>query len=168
MTDSTGQVVVLDVEAIKKLLPHRAPFLFVERLKDIVPFESATGTKAVGFNEPYFMGHFPSFAVMPGVLIVEALAQTAGALVMHSLGKFSGDNIVYFMTVEKARFRKPVRPGDLMVMKVKCLRRRDPVFRFAGEAFVDDVLVAEAQFSAMIQVPLKEKGNDKNSSDGDR
>ena len=156
MTDIAGQDLVLDVEAIKQLLPHRAPFLFVERLYDIVPFESATGRKAVSFNEPYFMGHFPAYAVMPGVLIVEALAQTSGALVMHSLGKASDGSIVYFMTVEKARFRKPVRPGDVLEMKVKCLRRRDPVFRFSGEAYVDGVLVAEAQYSAMIQVPVKE------------
>jgi 3-hydroxyacyl-[acyl-carrier-protein] dehydratase len=149
MTDDPGKT-VLDVEQIKKLLPHRAPFLFVERLTDIVPFESAVGWKAVSVNEPHFMGHFPDFAVMPGVLIVEAMAQAAGALVVHSLGAVSEGRAVFFMTIEKARFRKPVTPGDLLRMPVKSLRRRDPVWRFEGQAFVGDTLCAEAEFSAMI------------------
>ncbi|MBN9590159.1 MAG: 3-hydroxyacyl-[acyl-carrier-protein] dehydratase FabZ [Alphaproteobacteria bacterium 64-11] len=140
----------LDVEQIKILLPHRAPFLFVERLTDIVPFESATGYKAVAINEPHFMGHFPEFAVMPGVLIIEALAQTAGALVMHSKGGHGGGRTVYFMTIDKARFRKPVRPGDMLRMPVKAIRSRGPVYKFEGKAFVGDVLCAEAEFSAMI------------------
>ncbi len=139
-----------DVEQIKTLLPHRAPFLFVERLTDIVPGESAVGWKAVSFNEPHFQGHFPSFAVMPGVLIVEALAQTAGALVMHSLGWASENRLVYFMTIEKARFRRPVRPGDMLRMPVKALRRRGPVWRFSGQAYIGDTLCAEAEYSAMI------------------
>jgi 3-hydroxyacyl-[acyl-carrier-protein] dehydratase len=141
---------VLDVEQIKKLLPHRAPFLFVERLTEIVPSESATGWKAVALNEPHFQGHFPDYAVMPGVLIVEAMAQTAGALVVHSLGFTREKRIVYFMTIEKARFRKPVMPGDMLRMPVKFLRRRGPVWRFQGHAFVGEMLAAEAEFSAMI------------------
>ena len=124
----------LDVEQIKKLLPHRAPMLFVERLTDIVKMESATGWKAVSINEPFFQGHFPEYAVMPGVLIVEAMAQTAGAVVMHSLGLEREKDIVYFMTIEKARFRKPVHPGVLLRMPVKALRRRGPVWRFEGHA----------------------------------
>jgi 3-hydroxyacyl-[acyl-carrier-protein] dehydratase len=168
MTDKQPLDLVLDVEDIKKLLPHRAPMLFVERLSDIVPFESATGRKAVGYNEPYFMGHFPAFAVMPGVLIVEALAQTAGALVMHSLGQITENHVVYFMTIEKVKFRRPVRPGDMLNMKVKALKRRGPMWWFSGEAYVDDVLCAEAQYSAMIQVPVKDSGKDENSSDGSR
>jgi 3-hydroxyacyl-[acyl-carrier-protein] dehydratase len=104
-----SEAVILDVEQIKKLLPHRAPMLLVERLEDIVPFESATGYKAVSLNEPWFAGHFPERAVMPGVLIVEAMAQTAGSLVMHSLNQPVG-SVVYFMTIEQARFRKPVAP----------------------------------------------------------
>ena len=135
---SESAKLVLDVEAIKMLLPHRAPMLMVEKLTDIVPNESATGYKAVSINEPHFMGHFPDFAVMPGVLIVEALAQTAGALVVHSLGLTRGSKIVYFMTIEKARFRRPVRPGEMLRMAVKALRRRGPVWRFQGHAFVDD------------------------------
>mgnify|MGYP001164809448 CR=1 FL=1 len=145
MTDST----VLDVEQNKKLLPHRAPMLFVEKLADIVPNQSATGYKAVSINEPFFMGHFPQRAVMPGVLIVEAMAQTAGALVVHSQNA-TVSSAVYFMTIEKARFRKPVGPGDLLRMPVKLIRSRGPVWKFAGQAFVGDTLCAEAEFSAMI------------------
>ena len=141
--------IVLDVEQIKKLLPHRAPMLLVEKLADIVPNESATGYKAVSVNEPWFQGHFPERAVMPGVLIVEAMAQTAGALVMHSQNA-SASSVVYFMTIEKARFRKPVEPGVLLRMAVKLVRRRDPVWKFEGQAFVGDQLCAEAEFSAMI------------------
>jgi 3-hydroxyacyl-[acyl-carrier-protein] dehydratase len=143
------ETAVLDVEQIKKLLPHRAPMLFVERLTDIVPRESATGYKAVAFNEPYFLGHFPERAVMPGVLIVEAMAQTAGALVAHSL-KDEAAHAVYFMTIDQARFRKPVVPGHLLRMTVKKLRQRGPVWKFEGQAFVGEDLCAEAKFSAMI------------------
>jgi 3-hydroxyacyl-[acyl-carrier-protein] dehydratase len=143
----------LDVEQIKQLLPHRAPFLFVERLTDIVPFESATGYKAVSVNEPYFAGHFPEFSVMPGVLIVEAMAQTAGALVMHSKGGAHAGRAVYFMTVDNARFRKTVRPGDLLRMNVKAVRSRGAVFKYEGKAFVGDTLCAEAVFTAMITDP---------------
>ena len=161
--DKKMEDVTLDVEQIKKLLPHRAPFLFVERLTDIVPNESAVGHKAVSFNEPHFAGHFPDFAVMPGVLIVEAMAQTAGALVVHSLGQADTSKRVYFMTIDKARFRKPVRPGDMLRFPVKALRRRGPVWRFEGKAYVGDELCAEAEFSAMIF-----DGQDDNSSHGDR
>lgn len=162
VTDET----TLDVEHIKRLLPHRAPFLFVERLTEIIPGESAVGYKAVSFNEPHFQGHFPDFAVMPGVLIVEAMAQTAGALVVHTLGLTSDNRVVYFMTIDRARFRRPVRPGDLLRIPVKALRRRGPVWKFMGQAFVDGEVCAEAEFSAMI----RETGptTDENSSDGHR
>lgn len=145
MTDN----IVLDVEQIKKLLPHRAPMLLVEKLTDIVPGQSATGYKAVSINEPFFMGHFPERAVFPGVLIVEAMAQTAGALVMHSQGGQTS-SVVYFMTIESARFRKPVSPGELLRMPVKLIRSRGPVWKFEGKAYVGDTLCAEAEFSAMI------------------
>jgi 3-hydroxyacyl-[acyl-carrier-protein] dehydratase len=141
---------ILDVEQIKRLLPHRAPFLFVERISDIVPGESATGWKAVAFNEPHFVGHFPEYTVMPGVLIIEAMAQTAGALVVHSLGLQDKEQVVYFMTIDKARFRRPVHPGVVMRLPVKVLRHRGPVWRFEGKAFVDDELCAEAEYSAML------------------
>ena len=165
MTEKHPSHLALGIEDIKRLLPHRSPFLFIERLTDIVVNESATGHKAVGYNEPYFQGHFPNYAVMPGVLIVEALAQTAGVLVIHSMGLKSENRIVYFMTIEKARFRKPVRPGDMLQMRVKALKRRGPVWRFAGEAYVGDVLCAEAEFSAMIQDSANGEGN---SPDGNR
>jgi 3-hydroxyacyl-[acyl-carrier-protein] dehydratase len=139
----------LNIDQIRMLLPHRAPMLFIERITDIVPFESGIGWKAVGFNEPYFQGHFPEYPVMPGVLIVEALAQTAGALVVHSLGGQVSSK-VYFLTIDKARFRKPVRPGDLLRMPVKSIRRRGPVFKFEGQAYVGGDLCAEAEYSAMI------------------
>ena len=153
---------ILDVEQIKKLLPHRAPMLLVERLTDIVKLESATGWKAVSINEPYFQGHFPDYAVMPGVLIVEAMAQTAGAVVMHGLGIEREKSMVYFMTIEKARFRKPVHPGNMLRMPVKALKRRGPVWRFEGQAFIGDTLCAEAEFSATIFDGVE--GSDGNSS----
>ncbi len=155
----------LDVAQIKKLLPHRPPMLFVERLTDIVKMQSATGWKAVSINEPYFQGHFPDYAVMPGVLIIEAMAQTAGALVMHSLGLEREKDIVYFMTIEKARFRKPVHPGDMLRMPVKALRRRGPVWRFGGQAFVGDTLCAETEFSATIHAGA-EANDDSSDSAG--
>jgi 3-hydroxyacyl-[acyl-carrier-protein] dehydratase len=145
MTDCT----TLDVEQIKTLLPHRPPMLLVEKLTDIVLSESATGYKAVSVNEPFFMGHFPERALMPGVLIVEAMAQTAGALVVYSL-KGKASSSVYFLTIDQARFRKPVVPGNLLRMPVKKIRQRGPVWKFEGQAFVGDDLCAEAQFSAMI------------------
>ncbi len=140
----------LDVEQIKRLLPHRAPFLFVERISDIIPGESATGWKAVAFNEPHFFGHFPEYPVMPGVLIIEAMAQTAGALVVHTLALQDKQRLVYFMTIDKARFRRPVHPGTVMRMPVKVIRHRGPVWRFEGKAFVDGELCAEAEYSAML------------------
>ncbi|MBV8799390.1 MAG: 3-hydroxyacyl-ACP dehydratase FabZ [Alphaproteobacteria bacterium] len=142
--------VSLDTDQIARLLPHRAPFLFLERVSDIVPGERAIGHKAVSFNEPHFQGHFPGYPVMPGVLIIEALAQTAGALVMHSLGLEQKERLVYFMTIDKARFRKPVRPGDMLRMPVTALQKRGPVWRFKGEAYVGEQLCAEAEYSAMI------------------
>ena len=167
MTDTLRDVAglagtALDVEQIKKLLPHRAPMLLVERLTDIVKLESATGWKAVSINEPYFQGHFPDYAVMPGVLIVEAMAQTAGAVVMHGLGIEREKSMVYFMTIEKARFRKPVHPGNMLRMPVKALKRRGPVWRFEGQAFIGDTLCAEAEFSATIFDGAE--GRDGNSS----
>ena len=141
---------VLDIEAIKKLIPHRWPFLFVEKLTDIVPFESANGWKAVSYNEPHFAGHFPQMSVMPGVLIVEALAQTAGALVVHSMG-IEKTPQVSFMGIDKARFRRPVVPGDVLRFHVKKLQHRGPVWKFESKAYVGDALCTEGEFSAMIR-----------------
>jgi 3-hydroxyacyl-[acyl-carrier-protein] dehydratase len=151
MGESGHSELVLDVEQIKRLLPHRAPFLFVERLTEIVPFECAVGHKAVSFNEPHFAGHFPNYAVMPGVLILEAMAQTAGALIVHSIAPKETPN-VFFMGIDKARFRRPVVPGDVLRFPVKALQHRGPVWKFEGKAFAGDILCAEAEFSAMIRV----------------
>tara|TARA_B100000214_G_scaffold318085_1_gene252225 strand:- start:172 stop:609 length:438 start_codon:yes stop_codon:yes gene_type:complete len=140
----------IDINRIKELIPHRYPFLLIDGIQTLTPNESATGIKNVSVNEPFFEGHFPDRPVMPGVLIIESMAQTAGCLVVASLGKESEGKLVYFMTIENARFRKPVVPGDRLVINVQKLRSRGSVFKFAGKAFVDEVLAAEATFSAMI------------------
>jgi 3-hydroxyacyl-[acyl-carrier-protein] dehydratase len=143
----------IDLDRIKQVLPHRPPFLFVERLIDIVEGESATGLKTVSANEDYFQGHFPAVSVMPGVLIVEAMAQTAGALVMHSLDLVGDDQIqrlVYFMSIDSCRFRKRVSPGVTLHLPVKRIHTRGNVHKFQGKAEVDGVTVAEARFTAMI------------------
>ena len=140
----------IDINRIKELIPHRYPFLLIDGIQTLTPNESAIGIKNVSVNEPFFEGHFPVRPVMPGVLIIESMAQTAGCLVVVSLGKESEGKLVYFMTIENARFRKPVVPGDRMVINVQKLRSRGSVFKFSGKAFVGEVLAAEATFSAMI------------------
>tara|TARA_E500000331_G_scaffold205046_1_gene196718 strand:- start:930 stop:1367 length:438 start_codon:yes stop_codon:yes gene_type:complete len=140
----------IDINRIKELIPHRYPFLLIDGIQTLTPNESATGIKNVSVNEPFFEGHFPDRPVMPGVLIIESMAQTAGCLVVASLGKESEGKLVYFMTIENARFRKPVVPGDRLIINVKKLRSRGSVFKFSGKAFVGEVLAAEASFSAMI------------------
>lgn len=142
--------ITLDVNRIMQLLPHRYPFLLIDRLTDIVPYESATGIKNVTVNEPCFTGHFPSAPVFPGVLLIEAMAQTAGALVVHSGGKELEGNLVYFMAIDGAKFRKPVVPGDQVKIHAKKEQARRNVWKFACEAKVDDTLVAEAVVTAMI------------------
>ena len=141
---------VLFIEDILRILPHRYPMLFLDRLEDIVPFESATGIKNVTINEQFFLGHFPQKPVMPGVLIIEALAQTAGALVMTSSGYTQETHEVYFMSISDARFRKPIYPGNTISLKVKKRQHRSSVWKFHGEAFVNEDLCAEASYVAMI------------------
>jgi len=147
-TGSTADAI--DVHRIMEMIPHRYPFLMIDRVVDIVPDVKATGVKNVTINEPYFAGHFPERPVMPGVLIIEAMAQTAAVFVVHTLGPESEGKLVYFMSVDGARFRKPVEPGDQLHVEVTKQRSRGNVWKFTGEAKVDGKLVAEATYAAMI------------------
>jgi len=145
-----GSMNTADITRVMELLPHRYPMLMIDRVIEMVAGQSATGIKNVTINEPYFQGHFPQKPVMPGVLIVEAMAQTAGALVMHSLSPNLSAKLVYFMTIANCRFRQPVVPGDQLRITVKAIRHRGPVWKFSGEGRVEGKVVAEAEFSAMI------------------
>ncbi len=146
MTDTT----ILDINRIMKMIPHRYPILLVDRILEFVPGESAVGLKNVTMNEPHFQGHFPTFPVMPGVLIVEAMAQTSAILVVQTLGAEAEGKLVYFMSIDSAKFRKPVTPGDSLHIRVTKIQNRKAVWKFKGEAMVNGVLCAEAEFSAMI------------------
>ena len=154
---TTTELGAADIERLMKLLPHRYPFLLVDRIREMDRDESCVGLKNVTINEPFFQGHFPRYPVMPGVLIIEALAQTAGALCVHNSGQTDIPHIVYFLGIDKAKFRKPVVPGDQMHLHVKKIRNRGPVWRFYGEAKVDGQVVAEAEISAMIVDPRNAK-----------
>ena len=150
-TPGTGVApATIDLLRIMQMIPHRYPFLMIDRVIDVVRDQSAVGVKNVTVNEPHFQGHFPGRPIMPGVLIVEAMAQTAGVLVVHTLGPESEGKLVYFMTIDDARFRKPVTPGDTLHIHVQKQRSRGNVWKFEGKAKVGGVLVAEAVFSAMI------------------
>ncbi len=140
----------LEVHELMEILPHRYPMLLIDRLIDIKPGESAIGVKNVSYGDGYFQGHFPKKPVMPGVLIVEAMAQAAAAFTSYTENLDVENNIVLFMGVDKARFRKPVIPGDQLHIHVSTVQRRPPVWRFEGKAYVGDVKVAEAQYSAML------------------
>lgn len=142
----------LDIEAIKEMIPHRHPFLMIDGVINLVPDVEVTGIKNVTGEEDFFEGHFPGHPIMPGVLIVEAMAQTSAILVIGTVGKQPG-SVVYFMSVDQARFRKPVFPGDRLMLHVVKQRNRGKVWKFKGEARVGDTLVAEATFSAMIMDP---------------
>jgi 3-hydroxyacyl-[acyl-carrier-protein] dehydratase len=149
-TTVNDQGKVIDISRIIEMIPHRYPFLMVDRMINVVANESAIGIKNVTINEPFFQGHFPSRPVFPGVLIIEAMAQTAAVLVVETLGPSAEGKLVYFMSVEGARFRKPVGPGDQLHIHVSKERSRGNVWKFRGEAKVDGVLVAEATYAAMI------------------
>ncbi len=142
-----------DTLRVMKLLPHRYPFLLVDRIIDMDRDESAIGIKAVSMNEPFFQGHFPGFPIMPGVLIIEGLAQTAGALCVSNYDTSYKPQLVYFMGIDRAKFRKPVLPGDLLHYHVKKIRSRGKAWRFYGEARVNGQIVAEAEVSALILDP---------------
>jgi len=139
-----------DIARIMQLLPHRYPFLLVDRMYDMKGDESCVGVKNVTINEPFFQGHFPQYPVMPGVLIIEGLAQTAGALCVASAGTNYRAELVYFMGIDNAKFRKPVLPGDQLHYHVAKIRNRGRVWRFKGEAKVNGAVVAEAEISAML------------------
>ncbi|MAG97653.1 MAG: 3-hydroxyacyl-[acyl-carrier-protein] dehydratase FabZ [Rhodospirillaceae bacterium] len=141
---------VADIHRVLAMIPHRYPMLMVDRVVDLVTDKSATGIKNVTANEPYFQGHFPSRPVMPGVMIVEAMAQTAAVLVVHTLGDQTEGKLVYFMSIDKARFRKPVEPGDTMRIHVTREHHRGNVWKFSAQAKVEGELVAEASCTAMI------------------
>ncbi|OAN43958.1 3-hydroxyacyl-[acyl-carrier-protein] dehydratase FabZ [Paramagnetospirillum marisnigri] len=149
-TTASEQGKVIDINRIIQMIPHRYPFLMVDRMVDVRPNESATGIKNVTINEPFFQGHFPSRPVFPGVLIIESMAQTAAVLVVETLGPSAEGKLVYFMTVENCRFRKPFGPGDQLHIHVTKERSRGNVWKFRGEAKVDGTLVAEATYAAMI------------------
>ncbi|NVJ70388.1 MAG: 3-hydroxyacyl-ACP dehydratase FabZ [Alphaproteobacteria bacterium] len=139
-----------DIQKIMESIPHRYPFLLVDKVVDVVPGESATGIKNVTINEPFFPGHFPQKPVMPGVLILEAMAQTAGVLAIDFLGDDARGKVVYFMAIDGAKFRKPVGPGDTLEMKVQKTRGRGAVWKFDAQAFVGGELVTEASLTAML------------------
>ena len=138
---------MIDINGIQKLLPHRYPFLMVDRIIELEPNAKAVGIKNVTVNEPFFQGHFPGNPIMPGVLIVEAMAQIAGVL---AFGSGVQGNAVFFMSIEKAKFRKPVVPGDQLRMEIKVIQQRGNVWKFSGTATVDEKVVSEADFTAMV------------------
>lgn len=145
------QLGTLEIDDILRLLPHRYPFLMVDRIIDIDGDDTAVGIKNVSFNEPLFQGHFPGKPVFPGVLIIEAMAQTAGAIVMaHEAGQSEFRKIVLMLTIDKAKFRKPAGPGDRIELHIRKVHRRRTVGRYEGRAMVDGVLIAEAEVGAMI------------------
>ncbi len=147
---AAAQGTQIDLQRIMEMIPHRHPFLMIDKVVDVVANQRATGVKDLSINEYYFKGHFPARPVMPGVLIIEAMAQTAAVLVVHTLGPRAEGKLVYFMSVDNARFRRPVFPDNRLEVHVTKQRNRGNVWRFAGLAKVDDNAMAEAVFAAMI------------------
>ena len=143
----------LDIKRVMAALPHRYPMLLVDRVESLDPEKGIVAIKAVTINEPFFQGHFPARPIMPGVLIVEALAQAAGVLAVEALGLAGSGKLVYFMAIEGAKFRQPVEPGVLLKLEVEFTQKRASVCKFAGRASVDGKLAAEANFTAMIADP---------------
>ena len=150
LKNDNGDLITLLHNDIIKLIPHRHPFLLIDKITDINLNKSITGIKAVTFNEPYFPGHFPEHPVMPGVLILEAMAQTAACLVSYENKTLSNNNLVFFTGVDKAKFRKPVTPGCELFLKIKLVVSKRSLYKFNGEAFVEKKLVASSEFSAML------------------
>ena len=150
---ASAAVTTLDIRRVMAALPHRYPMLLVDRVEALVPDERITAIKAVTINEPFFQGHFPGRPIMPGVLIVEALAQAAGVLAVESLGLANSGKLVYFMAIEGAKFRMPVEPGVLLQLDVEFVQKRSSICKFAGRASIEGKLAAEANFTAMIADP---------------
>jgi 3-hydroxyacyl-[acyl-carrier-protein] dehydratase len=153
MSDTVAETISVDLSEIKRMIPHRYPFLLIDAVKEIEVNVSAVGIKMVTANEPHFQGHFPEKAVMPGVLIVEAMAQTAGVLVGATLNLIDQGMLVYFMSMDKVKFRQVVQPSDALELHVKVLRGRGKIWKFWGEGKVNGNIVAEAEFTAMIVPP---------------
>lgn len=158
MADGEGSAAMgpLDVRRVMAALPHRYPMLLVDRVEELIRDERIRAVKAVTINEGFFQGHFPGRPIMPGVLIVEALAQAAGVLAVESLGLAGSGKLVYFMAIDGAKFRAPVEPGVLLHLEVEFVQKRSSVCKFAGRALVGGKLAAEANFTAMIADPPKE------------
>jgi 3-hydroxyacyl-[acyl-carrier-protein] dehydratase len=155
MEDAALPSVSLDINRIMQLLPHRYPFLLIDKLENVIGETEGVGVKNVTINEPFFQGHFPGRPVFPGVLLIEAMAQTAGAIVLQHLGDEHAGKLVFFMSIDKARFRKPVVPGDTVRFHVKLSNKRAPVWKYWAEAHVDGKKVAEAEIGAML---MNERG----------
>ncbi|MEL6551190.1 MAG: 3-hydroxyacyl-ACP dehydratase FabZ [Pseudomonadota bacterium] len=155
MTDATTEHQTADIQLIQRLLPHRYPFLLVDRVTDIDGTASATGWKNVTMNEPHFQGHFPGTPIMPGVTIVEAMAQTAAVMVGTSLGLADKEMLIYFMAIDGCKFRRKVIPGDVLRMELKTLRGKagGKVWKFEGKATVEGELACQAEFTAMMDLP---------------
>ena len=141
---------IIDIEKIISMMPHRYPFLLIDKITDINLNKSITGIKAVTFNEPYFPGHFPDYPVMPGVLVLEGMAQTAACLISYQYQSLSKNNLVFFTGIDKAKFRKPVTPGCKLFYKINLITSKKSLYKFRGEAFVEEKLVASSEFSAML------------------
>ena len=155
MTDPTSAITEADISIIQRILPHRYPFLLVDKVRDIKVNESCVGIKNITMNEPQFTGHFPGMPIFPGVMIIEAMAQTSGILVGVSMDLIDKNPNVFFMSVDGVKFRRKVVPGDVLELHVKALRGGGRVWKFEGRAMVGDELACEAQFSAMFDVPKK-------------
>ena len=157
LKDEEGKIITLLHNDIIKLIPHRYPFLLIDKVTDIVINESVTGSKSVTFNEPFFPGHFPNHPVMPGVLILESMAQTAACLISYQDKSLSYHNLVFFTGIEKAKFRKPVVPSNELILKINLISNKRSLYKFNGNAFVQNKLVASSEFSAMLVEEEKAK-----------
>jgi 3-hydroxyacyl-[acyl-carrier-protein] dehydratase len=158
VSDEPGRAVMgpLDIRRVMAALPHRYPMLLIDRVEELVPYDRIVAIKAVTINEPFFPGHFPTRPIMPGVLLVEAMAQASGVLAVESLGASGAGKLVYFMAIDGAKFRKPVEPGVLLRIEVELIKDRGFIWKLAGRVKVDGVVFAETHFTAMIADPPAE------------